>query len=142
MTLLDEHRLTPDGRTEAEALIEEARQRQRKRRLLVGSIVLVVAVAAGVWAASDGGSATKPPSSSKKPGHTKTAASTPSPRSQHHGVRHIACGPGLLRRRRQRFLDKVVRCHAGVPAGKQFRYVWVDAVGGGANTPGQVLAVR
>ena len=77
MTLLDEHRLTPNGHTEADALIEEARQRQRKRRLLIGSIVLVVAVASGIWAASGGGSATKPPSTSKKPGHTKTPASTP-----------------------------------------------------------------
>ena len=39
VTLLDEHRLTPNGRTEADALIEEARQRQRKRRWLIGSIV-------------------------------------------------------------------------------------------------------
>ena len=76
MTLLDEHRLA-DGRKEADALIEEARQRQRRRRLLVGSIVLVVALASGIWAASGGGSAIKPPSTSKKPGHTKTPASTP-----------------------------------------------------------------
>ena len=52
MTLLDEHRLA-DGRKEADALIEEARQRQRRRRLLVGSIVLVVALASGIWAAVD-----------------------------------------------------------------------------------------
>ena len=77
MTLLDEHRLTPNGGTEADALIEEARQRQRKRRWLVGTIVLVVIVAASVWAVSGGRSAPKPPSTSKKPGHTKTPASTP-----------------------------------------------------------------
>ena len=77
MTLLDEHRLTKNGRTEADALIEEARQRQRKRRWFIGIIVLVVAVASGVWVVSSGGSASKPPSTSKKPGHTKTPASTP-----------------------------------------------------------------
>ena len=79
MTLLDEHRLTPNGHTEADALIEEARQRQRRRRLLIGSIVLVVAVASGIWAASGGGSATKPPSTSKKPGHVKSPLGPPSP---------------------------------------------------------------
>ena len=77
MTLLDEHRLTPDGRAEAGALIEEARQRQRKRRWFIGSIVVVVVVAAGVWAASGGGSASKPPSSANQPGHIKTPSGAP-----------------------------------------------------------------
>jgi hypothetical protein len=63
--------------TEADALIEEARQRQRKRRLLVVSIVLVVVVAAGVWVASGGISGTKPPSSANKPGHIKTPSGAP-----------------------------------------------------------------
>jgi hypothetical protein len=77
VTLLDGHRLTQNGGQDAEALIEEARERQRKRRLWVGSIVLVVAVASGVWAVSDGNSATKPPASSKKPSHV-TSPSAPS----------------------------------------------------------------
>ncbi len=57
---------------DADALIEEARQRQRKRRWLIGIVVLVVAVASGMWAVSGGGSATKPPSSSKKPSHVNS----------------------------------------------------------------------
>ncbi len=77
MTLIEEPRQAETELPDADALIEEARQRQRKRRLFIGSIVLIVAVASGIWAASGGGSATKPPSTSKKPGHTKTPASTP-----------------------------------------------------------------
>ena len=48
MTLLDERRLTPNGRTEADALIEEARRRHRKRWLVIGIIVLVGVIAGGV----------------------------------------------------------------------------------------------
>ncbi len=77
MTLLDEQRLTPNGRTEADALIEEARQRQRKRRLWIGSIALVVVVAAGAWAASGGIPGNKPPSSANKSGHIKAPSGAP-----------------------------------------------------------------
>jgi len=55
MTLIDagRHRsadpASPDP-TGAEALIEEARQRQRKRRLFIATAVLIVAVAAGTYA--------------------------------------------------------------------------------------------
>jgi hypothetical protein len=60
VTLLDEHRLTPNGGTEAEALIEEARQRQRKRRLLVGMAVVVVAAASVTWAVVSRGTPHRP----------------------------------------------------------------------------------
>jgi hypothetical protein len=77
VTLLDERPVNPHGRTEADALIEEARQRQRKRRWFIGSIVLIVVVAAGVWVASGGISGTKPPSPANKPGHIKTPSGAP-----------------------------------------------------------------
>lgn len=57
---------------DAEALIEEARQRQRKRRFFIGIVVLLVAIGSCIWALSNGGSATKLPSSSKKQSHVKS----------------------------------------------------------------------
>ena len=48
MTLIEASRQGTKEPSDAEALIEEARQRQRKRRLLIGSIVLIVAVASGI----------------------------------------------------------------------------------------------
>ena len=44
----------------AEALIEEARQRQWKRRLVVGGVVLIAVVAIATWDAISGGSLTNP----------------------------------------------------------------------------------
>jgi hypothetical protein len=73
MTLLNEHRLNPNGGTEADALIEEARQRQRKRRWFIGSIALIVlAVGTGVWAASGGGPVGKPTPSLKQSTSSKS----------------------------------------------------------------------
>jgi len=73
MAVIEEpQRDTASNPPDADALIEEARQRQRKRRFLAGTVVLVVAVASGIWAASSGGSATKPPSSSKNAGQLKS----------------------------------------------------------------------
>jgi hypothetical protein len=90
MTLIEVPPQAAAEHPEADALIEEARQRQRKRRLLIGSIALVVVVAAGAWAAARGGSATKPPSTSKKAGHTKTPARAPG--SAKKGVTSRAVG--------------------------------------------------
>ena len=77
MTLLNEHRLNPDGGTHSEALIKEARQRQRKRRWFIGMVVLIVAVGSGVWAASNDGKGTKLPSTLKKPAHARSPAGAP-----------------------------------------------------------------
>ena len=63
MKVLEPHQPETDEHLDADALIEEARQRHRKRRLFIGIIVLIVAVGTGIWAASGGKSATKPPSS-------------------------------------------------------------------------------
>jgi hypothetical protein len=134
VTLLDEQRPAPDGATDAEALIEEARQRQRKRRWFIGIIVLVV-VAAGVWAASGSGSATRPPATSKKPGHIKTPASTPSttvPAST--AVGYVACGPDFFSGADQAFLLRWFGVsEVCMRAGNSD--TWVDAIGGGVVRP-------
>ena len=131
MTLLNEHRLTPNGSTEADALIEEARQRQRRRRLWVGSILLVVAVASAVWAASNGGSAVKGPSSSKNASHAKSVASTPSTTAVTiTAMRVIACGNDFFDSSDDAFLTRWfgLSQECGRLANAD---TWVDAVGGG-----------
>ena len=77
MKVLDSPQPDTSEHPDADALIEEARQRQRKRRLFAAAAVLIVAVASGVWVSSNGGSVIKPPSTSRKPGHTKSPTSTP-----------------------------------------------------------------
>lgn len=68
MTLLDEQPPTALGGPEADALIEEARQRQRKRRLFIGMAVLVVAVSSVTLAAVSRGTLVKPsPVATKAP---------------------------------------------------------------------------
>jgi DNA-binding beta-propeller fold protein YncE len=81
MKVLDSLHPSTSEHPDAEALIEEARQRQRKRRLYVASAVLIVAVASGVWVSSNGGSAVKLPSTSRKPTHVTSPAPTPSRRT-------------------------------------------------------------
>ena len=60
MTLIDAGRHqsadpAAPGRTEAEALIEEARRRQRRRRWVTGSLALLVATGGAIAAAASGG---------------------------------------------------------------------------------------
>jgi hypothetical protein len=77
MTLIDGDRRetldTATSRQDAEALIEEARQRQHKRRLWMGSIVLIAIVASGVtYAVASGPSAR----ARNTGGSTKTGSAT------------------------------------------------------------------
>ena len=67
MRVLDAPPLNLSGQQKADALIEEARQRQRRRRRWVGSLVLIVLVASGIWAAINGGSRVRPPPSTRTP---------------------------------------------------------------------------
>ncbi len=61
---------------DAEALIEEARQRQRKRRLWVGSIVIVAMVVSGVTYAVASG----PSSRARHPGVSSPTSTAPAER--------------------------------------------------------------
>jgi hypothetical protein len=144
VTLLDEHRLSPNGRTDADALIEEARHHQRKRRWLIGIVVLVLAVGTGVWAASGGGSATKPPrgastggsaiklpSSSKQPGHAKSGASAPTTTVPYVVASPIACGPDFFDAEDSAFLTKWFGIN-GPCLRASNSDVWIDVVSGGA----------
>ena len=129
---------------DAEALIEEARQRQHKRRLLIGSIVLVVVVAAAVWAASYGGSAIrpprgasngaspiKPPSSSKKPSHAKSGASAASTTIPYVAASPIACGSDFFDAADSAFLTKWFGVRQTCLRASNSN-VWIDVVSGGA----------
>ncbi len=74
---------------DADALIEEARQRQRRRWLFVGIVVLIVAVGSGVWAAVSRGRTSKLPT----PSHATTVPITPSAtRSLPLPVEFVAAG--------------------------------------------------
>jgi hypothetical protein len=71
MKLIEPPRQTETKLPDAEALIEEARQRQRKRWLFIGIVVIIVAVGSGIWAVTSGRTETKAPSPSNT-GPTKS----------------------------------------------------------------------
>lgn len=97
MKVLDSLHPSTSEHPDAEALIEEARQRQRKRRLFVIAAVLITAVASGAWVSSNGGSSTmRPVPSGKKPSHTRTPAA-PSTTIRAAAVESwVFCGSGFF----------------------------------------------
>jgi hypothetical protein len=77
MTLIEEPRQAETELPDADALIEEARQRQRKRRLWVGTTVIIAMVVSGVTYAVASG----PSSRARHPGVSSPTSTAPAEQS-------------------------------------------------------------